>query len=102
MEPSYTYSKRRREKQLRRMATMRAAKERKRMAESCVAKCVGVITFDGPMFGGDHTLRCLFSETYSERHLMIEIDDVTSKPRTVRGVFKLLAKRLAKQREKEE
>ena len=84
---------------MRRMATMRAAKERKRVSEACKAECVGVVTFDGSIFGGRHEMRCLYSCDYSDTHLMIEIDGRASKARTVRGIYKLLADRLAQQRE---
>jgi hypothetical protein len=70
------------------------ARERLRAARVHAAQCVGTITFEGLLFGGRHELRCLYSETYSDRYLMIEIDGVASKARTMRGVLRLLAKRL--------
>jgi hypothetical protein len=75
-------------------ATMRAAKERRRREDAQAAECVGVVTFEGPMFGGKHELRCLYLPSYSETHLMIEIDGRPHRPRTVRGVVGVLAKRL--------
>ena len=71
-----------------------AARERLRAASVQAAECVGTITFEGPLFGGRHEMRCLFSETYSDRYLMIEIDGAASKARTMRGVLRLLSKRL--------
>jgi len=69
------------------------------MAEAQAAECVGVITFEGAMFGGTHEMRCLYSCSYSDTHLMIEIDGRASSARTVRGIYKLLAYRLVQQRE---
>lgn len=73
---------------------MREGKERKRQEEAVAASCVGTIVFDGPMFGGSHTLRCLVSESYSEDRMMIEIDGLNHRPRTYRGVMRLLSHRL--------
>ena len=94
MAPSCTYRKRRRDKQLRRMAAMRAAKERKRQAEACAAECVGTITFDGRLFGGRHVMRCLYRCGYSETHVMIEIDGVAFRPLTAGGLRRIIARRV--------
>jgi hypothetical protein len=79
-----------------RCAAMRAARERKRLERVQAAICVGTVTFDGPMFGGRHEVRCLFSDGYSETKLMLEVDDRAYAPRTWRGVVKLIAKRLVR------
>ena len=95
MAPSYTYRKRQRDRQLQRMAAMRAAKERKRQAEACDAEHVGTVIFDGPLFGGRHVMRCLYRCGYSETHLMVEIDGVAFKPLTRRGIDRIIARRIA-------
>jgi len=68
------------------------------MEQASGAECVGIIVFEGAMFGGRHEIRCLFSEDYSDRHVMIEIDGVASKARTVRGLHGLLARRLVREK----
>ena len=72
-----------------------AARARKRQEMVQTALCVGVIEFSGRVFGGTHTVRCLSSDAYSDRYLMIEIDGMASKARSIRGVYRLLARRLA-------
>jgi len=94
MYTSWTYRKKRREKVLRKMAVMRAAKERKRIAESVTATECGRILFDGPMFGGPHFLRCLSDS--DERVVRLEIDGNLYKPKSYRGVLRLLARRIVK------
>lgn len=70
-----------------------AAKERKRMADAVAAKEVGVIVFTGQMFGGvTHRIRCLHRD--GDRVLLLEIDGRPVRPRSYRGVLRLLAKRL--------
>ena len=56
---SFSYRKLRREKVLKRCAQMRAAKENKRvaLAQKLETEVVGTVTFDGPFFGGRHTVR---------------------------------------------
>lgn len=88
----YRRCKRRRESELRRLANMRVAKERKRLAEADAAIEVGMIQFSGLMFGGEHILRCLSRS--EKNHLLIEIDGRPHKPRTLRGLLALIAKRL--------
>lgn len=91
MPPSYTYRKSRREKQLRRMATMRAAKERKRMSESCDTEHVGTVIIDGPLFNGRHVIKRLYRCGYSDTQIIIDIDGKQRRPRSYRGVLRLLA-----------
>jgi len=86
--------KRREERQARYSAAGVAARRRKREERAMGAECVGVVRFDGAMFGGRHEVRCLYSEDYSDTHLMVEVDGVASKARTVGGVYRLLARRL--------
>lgn len=74
------------------MAVMRAAKERKRLAQVRDALEVGRVTFVGPMFGGVHTIRCLDAE--DEMRLWIEIDGLAHRPRTWRGLVRLVCRRL--------
>ena len=95
MSPSYY--KRLRERQLRRSRLGVEARERKRQAEAEAAVCLGTIVFDGPTFGGTHTLRLLHSPTYSERHLMVEIDGQAHAPRTRSGIVKVVASRICRE-----
>jgi hypothetical protein len=79
-----------------RCAAMRAIKERKRLTAAQAAVCVGIVVFDGAMFGGKHTLRCW--DFGDERMVWIEIDGQHHKPRSWRGVLRLIAKRLTNSR----
>lgn len=70
-----------------------AAKRAKIIRVAVAADEVGVVVFAGPMFGGmTHRLRLL--NQAGERHLLLEFDGVPAKPRTYRGVLRLLARRL--------
>jgi hypothetical protein len=71
------------------------AREKKKREQAQETECVGTVTFDGPMFGGVHVMRCLFSEDYSDRYLMIDVDGAAFRPLTVEGVRKVIAKRCA-------
>ncbi len=51
---------------------------------------------EGPMFGGKHEIRCLYSDVYSETKLMLEVDGKAYAPRTWLGIVKLIAKRLVR------
>ena len=73
---------------------MRAAKERKRLAQVQEAREVGRVTFSGPMFGGEHVIRCL--DVGDEMRLWIEIDGRQHRPRTWRGVMRMVCRRIWK------
>lgn len=101
---SYSYMRMKRKEREERQARYSRAgvlvRERKKREQTHAAECVGTVTFDGPMFGGVHVMRCLFSEDYSDRYLMIDVDGAAFRPLTVEGVRKLIAKRIgAKQQE---
>ena len=67
------------------------AKARKRMAEAETAVEVGLIRFSGPMLG-EHVIRCLHRD--GDRQVMLDVDGVPFRPATVRGVLRVLARRL--------
>lgn len=70
-----------------------AAKARLRLARVQESVEVGVIRFSGPMFGGaEHVLRCLVRD--ADPALLIEIDGLAHRPRSIRGLRKLLAERI--------
>lgn len=69
-----------------------AARERKRLAHVQEAREVGYIEFCGPMFGGRHTIRCLAAG--DEARLWIEIDGQAHRPRTWRGLMRMVCKRM--------
>ena len=94
MTPSVTYRKRRRDGCLRKMSNMRAAKERKRISHAVELREMGVILFHGEMFGGvTHRIRCLSDGVAP--CLWLEIDGLIHRPRTYRGVLRMLTRRLA-------
>jgi len=69
------------------------ARERNRMARSMEAVEVGRIDFSGKMFG-HHCILCLHRD--GDTSMMLNIDGIPFKPKTYRGVLKLLAKRLTR------
>ena len=69
-----------------------AAKERKRLAEAEQAEEVGVVRFSGPAFGGEHEIRCMVRG--EDRHLLLEIDGSAARPRTLRGLVRVVCRRL--------
>jgi len=99
---SRTYLRRKRKKHDERQARYSAAgvagRQRKMDSARDAAELVGTVTFSGPIFGGDHVLRCFEADWYSESDLMLEIDGTASKARTVGGVRRLLAARLVTER----
>lgn len=76
----------------RKCAAMRAAKERRRLEQAAAAVEVGVVQFSGPAFGGPHVLRALHRD--GDGHLLVEIDGRAHRPRTLRGLVRVLARRL--------
>lgn len=90
---SITYSKQRAARHCKRLANMRAAKERKRLERAVAMREIGVILFDGEMFGGKHRIRCLTDDIAPV--LWLEIDGQLHRPRSYRGVLRTIAKRLA-------
>lgn len=84
----------RHERKVKKCAAMRSAKDRKRLAQAQSVQEVGQIVFSGLMFGGEHTLRCL--DAGDGTHLLIEIDGQAHKPKSWRGVMRMVCKRLTK------
>jgi hypothetical protein len=72
---------------------MRAAKERKRLAAAAAGETieVGLVRFSGPCFGGDHELRLLHKEGMQ---VLLVCDGKFMRPRSVRGVRAMLARRI--------
>ena len=73
---------------------MRAAKARKRIAESAAVEVVdvGVVRFSGPAFGGEHVIR-LRHRTGADA-LLVECDGREIRPRTRRGFVAMLGRNL--------
>lgn len=88
----FDFHKHRRARTLKKCAAMRAAKEKKRLAEAERADWCGAVLFVGPMFGGGHWLD--LRARGEERRLLVEIDGQPFRPLTARGLRGLLAKRL--------
>lgn len=77
-------------KQLSVMGVAARARNRIERAEQAI-EC-GRITFDGPMFGGLHTMRLL---AVSDGHaLLTEVDGKPWAPKSIRGLRALIAKRI--------
>ena len=76
---------------------MREAKDRKRLAlavsvNSCV---VGVVTFNGPIFGGTHAVRFI---ARSDRPVVdVEVDGRLTCVKTPRGARALVLRRIGRQ-----
>ena len=62
------------------------------MERSEAAEEVGTIIFNGPCFGGEHTLRLLHRD--GEAKLLLEVDGKAFRPLTRRGIRKILAERI--------
>ena len=62
------------------------------MAAVLEAREVGRVFFSGPMFGGEHTLRCL--DAGDEARLWFEIDGRAHRPRSWRGLMRIICKRI--------
>lgn len=90
MSPNYW--KRRRAKLLERSKKGVLARERKRLAAVQEAREVGRVMFFGPMFGGEHILRCL--DAGDETRLWIEVDGRAHRPRSWRGLMRVVCKRI--------
>lgn len=73
---------------------MREAKERKRLAEAVALEpyVCGVVTFEGPAFGGTHCVR--FVSAGDARHVRIEVDGIMTCVKTVRGARALVSRRI--------
>jgi hypothetical protein len=91
---SPNYYKRRRIKLLERSRKGVLARERKRLEAACEAREVGRIVFSGQMFGGEHSIRCL--DAGNETQLWVEIDGQAHRPRTWRGLMRVICKRLGR------
>lgn len=89
---SLTYFKSRRERQLKMLANMRAAKERKRLENAVAMREIGIIIFGGDAFGGKHRIRLMTDDIAP--CLWIEIDGEIHRPWSYRGVLRMLARRL--------
>jgi len=92
MSPSYW--KRRKEKRLERSRLGVLARERNRLAQEEAAVHVGSVLFAGPAFGGMHLVRA-FARGEGPG-LLIEVDGQAHRPRTLRGLVRLVSKRLWK------
>ena len=92
--PSKSYMRRKLQAKKKWSRNAHAAKARKKAEQASAMEIVGTVTFDGPMFGGNHVMRCLFCDDYSDRHVMLEIDGAPFAPKTVAGVYRLIARRL--------
>ena len=68
------------------------ARERKRLAQAERAKWVGTIHFDGPAFNGQHQIRV--AARSDEPFLLVDIDGFQHRPRSVRGLLRLICRRL--------
>lgn len=90
---SLTYRNRLRETVLRKMRNMRAAKEHKRLENAVAMRECGIILFDGESFGGKHRIRLLTDDIAPV--LWLEIDGHIHRPRSYRGVLRLLAMRIS-------
>lgn len=71
---------------------MRVAKERLRMERAVAAVEAGRVTFEGPCFGGRHVIRYL--DAGDESRLWLEVDGKPVRPRTWRGLMRLVVKRV--------
>ena len=78
-----------------RCAAMRVAKERKRLAAATAGDAVevGLVRFSGPCFGGEHVLRLLHKEGMQ---VLLVCDGMPMRPRSVRGVRAMLARRIGR------
>jgi hypothetical protein len=76
----------------RRCASMRAAKQLKRLASAPSCCEVGVIIFEGLMFNGRHIMTIEARDGC--QHVYPRIDGISYKPMTIRGLRSLIAKRI--------
>jgi len=86
----------RRGKVLEKCAKMRAAKERRRMerAAGTEAAVVGTVTFSGPVFHGEHSVRLL---AWHDRPVVdLEVDGRVTCARTPRGARRAVLERIAR------
>jgi hypothetical protein len=90
---SFSYYKRRRDRVLRKMADMRAAKERKRLEQAQSMRDVGGFATDGCL--GDHSVR-LLAWPGEDRHLAVVVDGEHRQARTLRGIVRGLAEMIAR------
>ena len=67
------------------------------LLDATAAVEVGMATFSGPAWGGDHTLR-LLATAEEDAPLYIEVDGRAARPRTPRGVRALLARMIDRAR----
>lgn len=75
------------------------ARERKKQAEAAGWHDVGGFVTDGCL--GEHRVRLLCSDDYSERVLAVTVDGEHRRPRTLRGVEKCMARMVARGNGKE-
>ena len=71
-----------------------AQRERNRLKRAEESVEVGRCVFSGVTFGGEHTMRILHRG--DEPVVMLEIDGTHYRPRSYRGVLRLLARRLVR------
>lgn len=70
------------------------ARERKRLAAVSEAREIGRVTFSGPMFRGEHVVRCL--DVGDESRVWVEVDGQAHRARTWRGVMRVVCKRIGR------
>jgi hypothetical protein len=70
------------------------ARERNRMAAASAAQHVGSVLFAGPAFGGLHLVKAFARG--DDPWLLLEIDGHAHRPRSLRGLVRLVCKRLGK------
>ena len=89
-----SYSQLKKEKRIQWSRNANAAKAQKRISEAIVAQEVGTVVFDGAAFGGQHRIRSF--QRGDDDYLLIEIDGKVHKPRTLRGLVRIICRRLWK------
>lgn len=96
MSKFFTKRKSRRQKVLEKCAKMRDAKERKRMelADDVTVNVIGVVTFEGGMFGGTHRVR--FIGRNDRPVVDVEVDGRVTCAKTPRGARALLMRRIGR------
>jgi len=88
MSTFFALNNKRRQNVLRKCANMRAAKERKRLAEAKAMRDVGGFVTDGCL--GSHAVR-LLAYTEDAPYLAIMVDGQARRPRTYRGIMRCMA-----------
>lgn len=93
----YSRHKTRRQNTLDRCARMREAKERRRQelcATTASPNVCGTVTFEGPAFGGHHTVRLIAAGDAT--HVLLEVDGRLTCSKTIRGARSLILRRISR------